>query len=230
MKVAYHLSLALLLSAAGLYAAPAPNSVQNPASNILPGLPNFGIAQGSIFVVYGAAMGPSAIVVGTTLPLPTTLSGTSIQVTVAGTTVNALMVYTLQSQIAAVLPSNAPAGTGTLTVTYNGVTGSTPITVVQSDFGILTVNETGAGPGVITFGDYSLVTATNSAKPGDTLIIWGTGLGPIAGYGLHRRRGGIRCLSRALGGPWSRSDQCRRAARRFGLLRLGCCPDWEPGQ
>jgi uncharacterized protein (TIGR03437 family) len=182
MKVAYHLSLALLLSVAGLYAqAPAPNSVQNPASNILPGLPNFGIAQGSIFVVYGSAMGPSAIMVGTTLPLPTTLGGTSIQVNVAGTTVNALMVYTLQSQIAAVLPSNTPVGTGTLTVTYNGVSGSTPITVVQSDFGILTVNETGAGPGVITFGDYSLVTATNSAKPGDTLIIWGTGLGPITG-------------------------------------------------
>ncbi|HEX4274410.1 MAG TPA: hypothetical protein VHZ74_03595, partial [Bryobacteraceae bacterium] len=151
------------------------------ASNILPGLPNFGIAQGSVFVVYGAAMGPSTIVVAPTLPLQTSLGSTSIQVTVGGTTVNAPMLYTLKSQLAGVLPSNTPVGTGTLTVTYNGASGSTPITVVKSNFGISTVNQSGTGPGVVTFADYSLVTGTKSAKPGDTLIIWGTGLGPING-------------------------------------------------
>jgi hypothetical protein len=34
---------------------------------------------------------------------------------------------------------------------------------------------------VVTYPNYSLVTNTNSTKPGDTLIIWGTGLGPITG-------------------------------------------------
>ncbi len=186
MRVAPKLPLAslpaLLLSATCLFAqSPIPNSVQNPASNILPGLPNFGIAQGSIFVVYGAALGPATIVVSPSLPLLPTLSGTSVQVTVGGTTVSAPMIYTLQSQIAAVLPSNTPIGTGTVTVTYNGVSGTTPVQVVKSNFGISTVNETGAGPAVVTFGDYTLVTATNSARPGDTLVIWGTGLGPITG-------------------------------------------------
>jgi uncharacterized protein (TIGR03437 family) len=98
---------------------PRPIQSRIPAAIFFPGSLTYGTAQGSIFIVYGSAMGPSAIVVGTTLPLQTTLSGTSIQVTVGGTTVNALMVYTLESQLAAVLPSNTPVGTGTLTVTYN---------------------------------------------------------------------------------------------------------------
>lgn len=182
MDIAYRLPAALLAAAAGLLAQnPAPNSVQNPASNILPGLPNYGIAEGSIFVVYGSAMGPATIAVAPSIPLQTTLSGTSIQVTVGGTTVNAFIVYTLKTQVAAILPSNTPVGSGTLTVAYNGASGTTPIQVVQSNFGISTINQTGTGPGVVTFPNNSVVGATNSAKPGDTLVIWGTGLGPITG-------------------------------------------------
>ena len=182
MNIIFRLLPPVALSAAGLLAqSPAPKAVLNPASNILAGLPNFGIAQGSIFVVYGANMGPAALAVTQSLPLQNTLSGTSVQVTVGGTTLNAPMVYTLQSQFAAVLPSTTPTGNGTLTVTYNGATGSTPIQVVQSNFGISTVNQTGTGPAVVTFADFSLVSGPKAAKPGDTLIIWGTGLGPING-------------------------------------------------
>ncbi|HWE00316.1 MAG TPA: hypothetical protein VG345_14800, partial [Bryobacteraceae bacterium] len=177
-----HLSLSFIAVAASLVAqSPAPNSVQNPASNILPGLPNFGIAQGSIFVVYGSNLGPSTISIAPSLPLPTALSGTSIQITVGGATVTAPMVYTLNTQIAAVLPSNTPIGSGSLTVTYNNASGSTPIQVVKSNFGISTLNQTGTGPAVVTFGDYSVASGTKSAKTGDTLILWGTGLGPISG-------------------------------------------------
>ena len=79
------------------------------------------------------------------------------------------------------LPSNVPVGTGTLTVSFGGLTGSVPIQVVASNFGISTVNQTGGGPAVVTFADYKVVTTTNSAKPGDTLLLWGTGLGPITG-------------------------------------------------
>jgi hypothetical protein len=39
-----------------------------------------------------------------------------------------------------ILPSPTPVGTGTLTVNNNGQTASTSIQVVQSAFGILTVN------------------------------------------------------------------------------------------
>ncbi len=186
MTVIHKVSIALLIASSGLFAqAPAPNAVWNPASYIPPGFPNSGIAQGSVFVVYGTNLGPPSIAQAS-LPLPNTVGGTSITVTVpaiGGTTVNAPMVYSLAGQVVGVLPSNTPIGTGTLTVSFNGKSGSMPIQVVQSNFGILTIDETGVGPAVVTFTDYSVVTPTKSAKPGDTLFLWGTGLGPLPAGG-----------------------------------------------
>ena len=171
------------LAASQLAASPTFTGVVNPASNIPPGLPNYGIAQGSIFVGYGAGLGPSSLVSASSLPLPTTagLAGTSISVTVNGTTVTAPMIYSYQSQVAAVLPSTTPVGTGTLTLTYNGASGSIPIVVVASNFGISTINQSGGGAAVVTNPNYSLVTSGSSAKSGDVLVIWGTGLGAITG-------------------------------------------------
>src|SRR5580704_13812469 len=95
----------IFLLAAELCAqTPAITSVQNPASNILPGLPNFGIAQGQIFVLYGANMGPSTLAQASALPLLTTLSGTSVKITQGAIVYNAPLVYTLSSQLAAVMP------------------------------------------------------------------------------------------------------------------------------
>jgi uncharacterized protein (TIGR03437 family) len=180
------LFLTLVISAASLVAQnPSITAVVNAASGIPAALPNYGIAQGSIFLVYGTSLGPSAIQVASQ-PLPTTtgLAGTSITITVNGTTVTAPMYFTLSTQVAAVLPSNTPPGTGTLTLTYNGKSGSGPIRVMPTNFGISNVAVPFADNGVgllnigsATFGNYQYVTATNTAAPGDTLILWGTGLG-----------------------------------------------------
>jgi len=51
---------------------PGISSVQNPASNALPDLPTYGIAQGSIFIIYGSNLGPSSISIAPTLPYQTT--------------------------------------------------------------------------------------------------------------------------------------------------------------
>ncbi len=169
-------------------------SVQNGASNITPGLPNAGIAQGSIFIVQGAGLGPANISIAAAAFQSTTLSNTSMAVTVGGTTVNAPMYYTSASQVAALLPSNTPPGTGTIAVTYNSQTSAqVPITVVANNLGIFTIDSSGAGPGIVTYADYSLVSAVKAANcggpnttcgaanPGDTLILWATGLGPVSG-------------------------------------------------
>jgi uncharacterized protein (TIGR03437 family) len=165
--------------------------VVNAASGIPAGLPNYGIAQGSIFLIYGTNLGPSAIQVATQ-PLPTTagLAGTSITITVNGTMLTAPMYYTLSTQVAAVMPSNTPAGTGTLSLTYNGNSASTPITVVESAFGIsnavVPFANNGVGVSAIaaaTFANYQYVSGTNTAAPGDTLTLWGTGLGPTPNNG-----------------------------------------------
>ena len=75
-----------------------------------------------------------------------------------------------------------PVGPATVTVSYNGQTSaSAQITVVDRSFGIFSINQQGNGPGVITYatGSFAPVSATNAAKPGDFVTIWGTGLGAI---------------------------------------------------
>ena len=92
------------------------------------------------------------------------------------------------AQINAVLPSNTPVGTGTLTVSYNGANSvPVPITVVQSSFGTFTWTGAGTGPGIFTNAvTYAFYTPFTSAKPstsagaGDYVTIWGTGLGPAS--------------------------------------------------
>jgi uncharacterized protein (TIGR03437 family) len=175
-------------------ASPAITNVENSASNIPQGLPNAPIAQGSIFVVKGSDLGPANISIATAAFESTTLSTTSVAVTVNGTMVNAPLYYTSAGQIGALLPSNTPTGAGTITVTYAGSTSApAPITVVANNLGIFTVDSSGQGPGIVTYPDYSLVstakatgcggpsTVCGAANPGDVLILWATGLGPVNG-------------------------------------------------
>lgn len=179
---------AMISKVASAHPAIADDGVRNSASYALAGLPNSSIAEGSVFVVFGSNLGPAKLVQVSSFPLPTSagLAGTSIQITVNGTTVFAIMLYTLSTQVAAVVPSNTPIGTGTLTVTYNGQTSkSAPITVVKSSFGIFATNQSGSGQGVlqnvISQSNRPFNSPTASAQPGQVMILWGTGLGPVSG-------------------------------------------------
>ena len=69
---------------------PSITGVVNVASNIPPGLPNYAVAQGSLFGIYGGNLGPATLTVAN-LPLPTTagLGGTTVTFGVNGTTVTA---------------------------------------------------------------------------------------------------------------------------------------------
>ena len=175
-------------------ASPTITNVENAASNNPQGLPNAPIAQGAIFIIQGTDLGPAAISIASSAFQSTTLSNTSVAVNMNGTSLNVPLYYTSAGQVAALLPSNTPTGTGTITVTYAGATSATaPITVVANNLGIFTVNSSGEGPGIVTYSDYSLVsdvkasncggpnTVCGAANPGDTLILWATGLGPVHG-------------------------------------------------
>ena len=191
----------LLFLTAGISAGQSPGitAIVNAASGLIQGLPNSGIAQGSIFLVTGTNLGPSTLVTATTPFQSTNVGGTSVSVTVGSTTVNALMYYTSAGQVAALLPSTTPTGSGTLTVTYNGSASSAAIvSVVQNNLGIFTLSQNGQGVGILTYPNYSVVSAIpgtgtltpcaasgvcpytygGAANPGDTLILWATGLGP----------------------------------------------------
>src|SRR5665811_607239 len=86
--------------------------IGNAATYSYPPLPNSSIAQGSFFVVLGSvAPALSATTVWSTYPLPTTLAGTAIAITVGGTSTAAFIYYVgpswdaLSTQIDAVVPS-----------------------------------------------------------------------------------------------------------------------------
>jgi len=177
------LGLALLILTAAPAAAFTITDVVNAASRIPSGSPGYGIAQGAIFVVTGTGVGPDQFQQAT-FPLPTSagLGGVSIKVSVGGTTVDAIMVYVSSTEVAAILPSKTPTGTGTVTVANGSDTATAPITVVASAFGIFTA-ASGSGP-ALAFnaagdGTNSPNGLTQSAQPGQTLIINGTGLGAI---------------------------------------------------
>jgi uncharacterized protein (TIGR03437 family) len=188
--------------AAGVSVGQAINVVENGASYIVQGLPNSGIAQGSIFVVVGTTLGPSTLAIDPNPFQHTTLENTSVSVTVGSTTVNALMYYTSSTQIAALLPSSTPVGSGTITVTYNGnASVAVPISVIENNLGIFTLTSNGAGVAIVTYPNGSLVSSVpgtgslacpagatvcgdtygGAANPGDILTLWGTGLGPVSG-------------------------------------------------
>jgi uncharacterized protein (TIGR03437 family) len=170
-------------------AAPAPkanavpfiSSILNNYSYILPGQPNYGIAPGSIFVIFGSSLStsdPPVLQSSASPGLPTALNQTSVSVTVNGVKTTPGIYYTSATAVAAVLPSNTPVGLGSVTVTYNGTSSlSSTIQVVASAPGLDTLYGTGNGAGVATDANGNVIGLTNSAKPGQTIILWGSGIG-----------------------------------------------------
>ena len=171
---------------AALLAIPAwavPNvvKIQNNYSYILPGMPNYGIAQGSIFDIFGNGLATATSPLQG-VPLPTTITGTSVAITVGGVTTHAILYFVSAAQIAAILPSATPIGTGQLVVTLNGIAGPpATITVVQSAFGMLSLNAAGDGPAAVFDINSNYIGLTNAANPGDFITLWGSGVGPVTG-------------------------------------------------
>lgn len=166
----------------GAPGAPTITMIQNNYSYIVPGLPNYGIAPGTLFIIKGANLASATTVSSlqsSAAPgIPKSLNGASISVTVGSTTVQPAMYYAIATQIAAVLPSGTPTGTGTLTVTYNNVASApATITVVASALGLDTYYGAGTGLGVATDLSYNVFNYNSSASPGQSIILWGSGLG-----------------------------------------------------
>jgi uncharacterized protein (TIGR03437 family) len=177
----------LALVTANLFGQAAIDSggIVNAASFAIQALPNAGIARGSIFTIFGRNLGPAQIAFQPAYPLQRTLQGVSLRVAVGGQTVDAIPVYVLANQVAAILPSNTPLGNATLTLTYNGSSTTGTFRVADRSFGAFSANQQGRGPAVV----FNFVGASSapqfnqpnqSARPGQVLTLWGTGLGPLA--------------------------------------------------
>ena len=162
-----------------------------------------GIAEGSIFVVKGTNLSPSGLGSGGLLsfgfPLPANSNGVSINFTPTsgGSATSAYLIYLYNasgtSQLAAILPSSITPGNYNVTVTSGGVS-SAPlaVSVVKSKPAMFTLDQAGDGLAIVqnyvsaseTDEDLYVTGVLNQqtvspAYPGQTLIAWATGLGPI---------------------------------------------------
>jgi uncharacterized protein (TIGR03437 family) len=166
----------------------APNGVVNGASNLSPEFAGYGIARGSLFVIYGSALGPVDLARAASYPLPTNegLAGTRVLISIGAYNAACPMVYTSINQVAAIMPSDAPEGDGVVVVAYQNLASTaSAIRVVRSAFGVFTRNQAGTGPAIVqnfvSQSEIPVNSLISAARPGQTVILWGTGLGPAAG-------------------------------------------------
>ncbi len=192
-------------------AQPSISSVANSASY------STSVAQGSIFVVFGFGLGPATLVQTPTYPLTTQLAGTSVKVVAGGTTFPCPIFYTSATVLAAVLPSKTPVGEGSLTVTYNGRTSfSVFIRVAKSAVGIYTLTSSGMGGGIVTGDGYVTKSLLHSARRGEIVTAWATGMGPIEGSDADVPTPGSIFNAEVFVGD--------RSAKVSYAGRSGCCP------
>lgn len=159
-------------------------AVVNAASFVSSALPGGAIARGAIFSMFGQNMGPTQLQVATRFPLETTLGCVSIRVTLGSTSVDAIPLAVIATQINAIMPSNAPLGDATITVTWNGRTsGSQRVKIVESSFGFFTANQNGMGPAIAqNFESQSSAPLNSPRRPlrrGQRGVAYGSGLGGI---------------------------------------------------
>jgi uncharacterized protein (TIGR03437 family) len=152
------------------------------------------VAQGAFFTVWGSNLAPSNIGL-TNFPRPTSQSGVKVTFTPAsgGAGTDTYLIYIGTGQINALLPSTVLVGNYNVTVTNGTVSNQVSTKVVASKPGLFTQDQSGTGLAVVfnyisqsesdvdrlTTGSYN-GSLSSPAKPGQTLVAWGTGIGPWA--------------------------------------------------
>jgi uncharacterized protein (TIGR03437 family) len=137
------------------------------------------VSPGMVFTAFGAGIGPNDLAYATFVPdghlLTTSTGGTRF---LFGNT-PAPMVYASATQSSGIVPYDV-AGKSTVEVRaeYNGQT-SNPITlqVAPSVPGLFSLDQSGQGPGAVFNQDNTLNSATNGARQGELIQIFGTGEG-----------------------------------------------------
>jgi len=137
-----------------------------------------GVSPGLLVTIFGSGIGPAAL---TTAQLTSqgTLTTTLADTRVLFDNVAAPLVYVSATQLSAIVPYGVAGKTSTsLQVEYRGLkTNAVSVRVVDTAPGLFTANSSGKGPGAILNADNSLNTASNAAKPGGIVILYGTGEG-----------------------------------------------------
>ncbi len=145
--------------------------------------PASAVVAGSLVTILGANLGSSTPVSATSFPLPTQLGGTDVLIN--GTAACPLL-YVSSQQINCQLPADLSGDRIQLTLRtrdQDQLRISAPVTVslASANFGFFTMNGNGRGPAValnqVGSGQYRQNGPIFTAKPGQVMVMYGTGLG-----------------------------------------------------
>jgi uncharacterized protein (TIGR03437 family) len=135
------------------------------------------IAPGSLITIYGSNLA-DAVGQASTLPLPQQQSGAQV---VLGN-LSLPILYTSSGQLNVQVPFNTPVNTQYQISVQRDNLVSLPeqLVVAQASPGVFTVNQQGTGQGVIFKHDgVTLAQPGTPANPGETVVIYCTGLGAV---------------------------------------------------
>lgn len=170
----------LLSSLATAPAAPVITQVGNAYAYRSPTSIHSGIARGGLIGIIGQELGPGEEVHASN-DASFELAGFSVSLSAADRSYSLPVMSTRSTRLVAFIPVQVPAGEAKVVV-HHGDAQSAPVSVkiVEATFGIATLPDTGYGPAFasnVTDDTATMNTLLNPARPGQAVILYGTGLG-----------------------------------------------------
>lgn len=140
--------------------------ISNAASRMPLQLPAGGVARGALVRIRGWRLGPAEP------------ASVAVRIRRGETRVEARTLAVGENEIEALVPQDAPLGSALLQVVRNGNASlEWPIAIVASSFGAFARNGRGWGPGEITNAGGAPNSETRPARPGEMVMLAGTGFG-----------------------------------------------------
>jgi uncharacterized protein (TIGR03437 family) len=138
-----------------------------------------GVSAGAIVSIFGSNLATATVVAGS-LPLPTSLGGTTVRIGGAA----APMFFVSAGQINAQVPWNVATGTAQLMVTTAaGTSAVANVTIQDASPGLFSQTSNGRGPGAVLNYVSQQQTPINTPgvtiNPGGIVILYGTGFGRV---------------------------------------------------
>jgi uncharacterized protein (TIGR03437 family) len=135
------------------------------------------IVPGEFLTLFGTGLAPSNYAAASTVPFPNILGGVQVMID----NIPAPIYSVTPGEISVVVPYGIGTGVVTIQVIDN-LAASNTVTMYAglTDPGAFTLAENGLGYGAVQHNaDYSTVTASNPAQPGEYLIVYLSGLGAV---------------------------------------------------
>lgn len=150
-----------------------PQGIVNTASFAPAGAP---ISPGQFVGLFGSGLAPRTETAQTST-FPTTLAGVQVLIN----NVAAPLYFVSAGQISAIVPFGTTGSRATIMVDNNGTRSNTvDVPLAATAPGVFSLSQSGAGAGAILKSNFSVVSGSNPARRGDSILIFLTGLGAVS--------------------------------------------------